>query len=70
MIGETLLTAQHRSAFGGYCEGGVGLITTALYRLLANIRSRELSAMRSATLPVADLAAAMVFISPVKEHPR
>jgi len=59
----TLLTAQALlGIYGGYFGGGVGLITTALYGLLANIRPRELFAMRTAMLAVANLAAALVFI--------
>jgi uncharacterized membrane protein YfcA len=49
--------------YGGYFGGGVGLILTALYGLLANIRPRELFAIRTAMLVVANLAAALVFIA-------
>ncbi len=45
--------------YGGYFGGGVGLITTAIYGLLANIRPRELFAIRTAMLAVANLAAAI-----------
>lgn len=48
--------------YGGYFGGGVGLITTALYGLLANIQPRELFAIRTAMLAVANLAAALIFI--------
>jgi hypothetical protein len=48
--------------YGGYFGGGVGLITTAVYGLLANISPRELFAIRTAMLAVANLAAAFVFI--------
>ena len=48
--------------YGGYFGGGVGLITTALYGLLANIRPRELFAIRTTMLAVANFAAALVFI--------
>lgn len=59
----TLLAAQALlGVYGGYFGGGVGLITTALYGLLANIRPRELFAIRTAMLAVANLAAAFVFI--------
>lgn len=59
----TLLTAQALlGIYGGYFGGGVGLITTAIYGLLANIRPRELFAIRTAMLAVANLAAALVFI--------
>lgn len=40
----------------------MGLITTALYGLLANIQPRELFAIRTLMLAVANLAAALVFI--------
>ncbi|MBR2172513.1 sulfite exporter TauE/SafE family protein [Sphingopyxis sp.] len=59
----TLLVAQALlGVYGGYFGGGVGLITTALYGLLANIRPRELFAIRTAMLAVANLAAAFIFI--------
>jgi uncharacterized membrane protein YfcA len=59
----TLLTAQALlGVYGGYFGGGVGLITTALYGLLANISPRELFAMRTTMLAVANLAAALVFV--------
>jgi uncharacterized protein len=58
-----LLAAQALlGVYGGYFGGGVGLITTALYGLLANIRPRELFAIRTLMLAVANLAAAFVFI--------
>jgi uncharacterized membrane protein YfcA len=60
---RSLLGAQTLlGVYGGYFGGGVGLITTALYGLLANIRPRELFAIRTAMLAVANLAAAIVFI--------
>jgi uncharacterized protein len=49
--------------YGGYFGGGVGLILTAVYGLLANIRPRELFAIRTALLAVANFAAAFVFIA-------
>ncbi|HEU0135551.1 MAG TPA: sulfite exporter TauE/SafE family protein [Allosphingosinicella sp.] len=59
----TLLAAQALlGVYGGYFGGGVGLITTAVYGLLANIRPRELFAIRTAMLAVANLAAAFLFI--------
>ena len=48
--------------YGGYFGGGVGLIMTAVYGLLANIRPRELFAIRTALLAVANFAAAFVFV--------
>ena len=60
----TLLTTQSLlGIYGGYFGGGVGLITTALYGLLANIQPRELFAIRTTMLAVANLAAALVFIA-------
>lgn len=59
----TLIAAQSLlGVYGGYFGGGVGLITTALYGLLANISPRELFAIRTAMLAVANLAAAFVFV--------
>jgi len=60
----TLLATQALlGVYGGYFGGGVGLIITALYGLLANIRPRELFAIRTTMLAVANLAAAFVFIT-------
>ncbi len=63
-IGRPALIAAQAllGIYGGYFGGGVGLITTAIYGLLANIRPRELFAIRTAMLAVANLAAAFVFI--------
>jgi hypothetical protein len=63
-IGRPTLIATQAllGIYGGYFGGGVGLITTALYGLLANIRPRELFAIRTAMLAVANLAAAFIFI--------
>lgn len=59
---RTLLSTQSLlGVYGGYFGGGVGLITTALYGLLASIRPRELFAIRTTMLAIANLAAAMVF---------
>lgn len=57
-----LVTQALLGIYGGYFGGGVGLIATALYGLLANIRPRELFAVRTTMLAVANLAAAFVFI--------
>lgn len=60
---NTLLTTQALlGVYGGYFGGGVGLISTALYGLLANIRPRELFAIRTLMLATANFAAAFVFI--------
>ena len=61
---RTLLATQSLlGIYGGYFGGGVGLILTAIYGLLANIRPRELFAIRTTLLAVANLAAAFVFIA-------
>ena len=57
-----LVTQALLGTYGGYFGGGVSLIATALYGLLANIRPRELFAIRTTMLTVANLAAAFVFI--------
>jgi uncharacterized membrane protein YfcA len=57
-----LITQALLGIYGGYFGGGVGLITTAVYGLLANIRPRELFAIRTLMLAVANLAAAFIFI--------
>lgn len=57
-----LVTQALLGIYGGYFGGGVGLIATALYGLLANIRPRELFAVRTTMLAVANLAAAFAFI--------
>lgn len=60
---RTLFAAQALlGIYGGYFGGGVGLITTAIYGLLANIRPRELFSIRVTMLAVANLAAGLVFI--------
>lgn len=47
--------------YGGYFGGGVGLMTTATYGLLAGHSPRELFAPRTLMLAVANAAAAIVF---------
>lgn len=60
----TLLTAQALlGVYGGYFGGGVGLMTTATYGLLAGHTPRELFAPRTLMLAVANLAAAVVFVA-------
>lgn len=60
----TLLATQSLlGIYGGYFGGGVGLITTALYGLLAAIQPRELFAIRTFLLAIANLAAALVFVA-------
>jgi uncharacterized membrane protein YfcA len=59
----TLLAAQSLlGIYGGYFGGGVGLILTAVYGLLANIHPRELFAIRTLMLAVTNLAAAFIFV--------
>lgn len=61
---RTLLSTQGLlGIYGGYFGGGVGLITTAVYGLLAGIQPRELFAIRTLMLAIANLAAALVFIA-------
>jgi uncharacterized membrane protein YfcA len=61
---NTLLTAQALlGIYGGYFGGGVGLMTTATYGLLAGHTPRELFAPRTLMLAIANLAAAIVFIA-------
>lgn len=64
IIGRPALIATQAllGIYGGYFGGGVGLITTAVYGLLANIRPRELFATRATMLAVVNLAASFVFI--------
>lgn len=58
----TLVTAQSfLGVYGGYFGGGVGLITTAVYGLLANLPPRELFAIRTTMLFIANVAATIVF---------
>lgn len=59
----TLAAAQGLlGIYGGYFGGGVGLITTAVYGLLANVDPRAMFAPRTLMLAVANAAAALIFI--------
>ena len=49
--------------YGGYFGGGVGLMATAAYGLLAGIHPRAMFSIRTFMLAVANLAAAIVFIA-------
>lgn len=60
----TLLVAQALlGIYGGYFGGGVGLITTAVYGLLAGADPRSLFSIRTLMLAIANFAAAFVFIA-------
>ena len=60
---RTLFGAQAMlGVYGGYFGGGVGLITTAVYGLLAGISPRALFAPRTLMLAIANGAAALVFV--------
>lgn len=61
---STLVVCQvFLGIYGGYFGGGVGLITTAVYGLLANISPRAMFAPRTLMLAVANAAAAIVFVA-------
>lgn len=60
----TLVGAQSvLGVYGGYFGGGVGLMMTALYGLLAGIGVRAMFAPRTMMLAVANSAAALVFVA-------
>jgi hypothetical protein len=59
---RSLVAAQALlGVYGGYFGGGVGLMTTAVYGLLAGMSPRALFAPRTFMLGIANLAAAIVF---------
>jgi uncharacterized membrane protein YfcA len=61
---RTLIVAQCcLGIYGGYFGGGVGLMTTAVYGLLAGVSPRALFAPRTLMLAIANAAAAIVFIA-------
>lgn len=61
---RTLLVAQSLlGLYGGYFGGGVGIMTTATYGLLAGLPPHKLMAPRTLMLAIANTAAAMVFIA-------
>ncbi|HTH27901.1 MAG TPA: sulfite exporter TauE/SafE family protein [Sphingobium sp.] len=61
---RTLVCAQGLlGVYGGYFGGGVGLMTTALYGLLAGVSPRAMFAPRTLMLAVANLGAATIFIA-------
>ncbi|TPG41330.1 sulfite exporter TauE/SafE family protein [Sphingomonas koreensis] len=60
---RTLIVAQAvLGIYGGYFGGGVGLMLTATYGLLAGIAPRGLFAPRTLMLAIANTAAALVFV--------
>jgi uncharacterized protein len=60
---KTLVVAQALlGIYGGYFGGGVGLMTTATYGLLAGASPRSLFSIRTLMLATANLAAAFVFV--------
>ena len=59
----TLIVAQSLlGIYGGYFGGGVGLMLTAAYGLLAGAEPRSLFSVRTLMLAIANFAAAIVFI--------
>ena len=48
--------------YGGYFGGGVGLMMTATYGLLAGLHPRQMFAPRTLNLAIANAAAAIVFV--------
>ena len=61
---RTLLVVQGLlGIYGGYFGGGVGLMTTAIYGLLAGVSPRALFAPRTLMLAIANAAAAIVFVA-------
>jgi uncharacterized membrane protein YfcA len=61
---RTLVFAQSLlGIYGGYFGGGVGLMTTATYGLLAAAHPRSLFSVRTLMLAIANFAASFVFIA-------
>jgi uncharacterized membrane protein YfcA len=61
---RTLIVAQSMlGIYGGYFGGGVGLMTTATYGLLAGTDPRAMFAPRTLMLAIANAAAAIVFVA-------
>lgn len=61
---RTLIAAQSLLAiYGGYFGGGVGLMLTATYGLLAGAHPRSLFSVRTLMLAIANFAAAIVFVA-------
>ncbi|MFK3889406.1 sulfite exporter TauE/SafE family protein [Sphingomonas sp. NPDC079357] len=61
---RTLMAVQAvLGTYGGYFGGGVGIMTTATYGLLAGTTPRAMFAPRTLMLTVANFAAAIVFVT-------
>ncbi|HEU4961845.1 MAG TPA: sulfite exporter TauE/SafE family protein [Sphingomonas sp.] len=61
---RTLVAVQGvLGVYGGYFGGGLGLVTTAIYGLLAGIDPRGMFALRTLMLAIANSAAALVFVA-------
>lgn len=61
---RTLIVAQGLlGLYGGYFGGGVGIMTTATYGLLAGLPPHRLMAPRTLMLGIANTAAAVIFIA-------
>jgi uncharacterized membrane protein YfcA len=61
---RALVIAQSLLAvYGGYFGGGVGLMLTATYGLLAGAHPRSLFSVRTLMLAIANFAAAIIFIA-------
>ena len=61
---RTLVIAQSLLAvYGGYFGGGVGLMLTATYGLLAGAHPRSLFSVRTLMLAIANFAAAIIFVA-------
>ncbi|MCM8729688.1 sulfite exporter TauE/SafE family protein [Hephaestia sp. GCM10023244] len=61
---RTLIAAQTAlSVYGGYFGGGLGLMTTAVYGLLAGVDPRGMFAQRTLILAISGVAALIVFVA-------
>lgn len=61
-VGTLMAVQAFLGLYGGYFGGGVGLMTTATYGMLAGHTPREMFAPRTLMLAVANGAAAIIFI--------
>lgn len=60
--GTLMATQALLGVYGGYFGGGVGLMTTAAYGLLAGVPPHRLMAARTLMLAIVNAAAALIFI--------